>query len=72
MGSGLILLLIVGAWLAVLVPMALRSHEAASALSSVDRFHDAMRVLSRRQPAPRSRDASQPANSFAGRSLLPA
>jgi hypothetical protein len=47
-GSGLIFLLIVGAWLAVLVPMALRSHEAASAASTVDRFHDAMRVLSRR------------------------
>ncbi len=51
MGSGLILLLIVGAWLAVLVPMALRSSEAASALSTVDRFSDAMRVLSRRSSA---------------------
>ena len=48
MGSGLILLLIVGAWLAVLVPMALRSHDAAAALGTVDKFHDAMRVLSRR------------------------
>jgi hypothetical protein len=47
-GSGLILLVIVGAWLAVLVPMALRGHESASSLSSVDRFNDAMRVLSRR------------------------
>jgi hypothetical protein len=48
-GSGLILLVIVGAWLAVLVPMALRGHESASSLSSVDRFNDAMRVLSRRE-----------------------
>lgn len=48
MGSGLILLVIVGAWLAVLVPMALRSHEASS-LGTVDKFHDAMRVLSRRE-----------------------
>jgi hypothetical protein len=48
-GSGLILLVIVGAWLAVLVPMALRGHESASSLSSVDRFSDAMRVLSRRE-----------------------
>jgi hypothetical protein len=48
-GSGLILLVIVGAWLAVLVPMALRSHESSSSLSSVDRFNDAMRVLSRRE-----------------------
>jgi hypothetical protein len=53
-GSGLILLLIVGAWLAVLVPMALRSSEAASAHSTVDRFHDAMRVLSRRDSASRA------------------
>src|SRR4051794_21692883 len=48
-GSGLILLVIVGAWLAVLVPMALRSHDTSSSLSSVDRFNDAMRVLSRRE-----------------------
>jgi hypothetical protein len=47
-GSGLILLVIVGAWLAVLVPMALRSHDAAGSLGTVDKFHDAMRVLSRR------------------------
>lgn len=46
--SGLILLVIVGAWLAVLVPMALRSHDSGRALSTVDKFHDAMRVLSRR------------------------
>ena len=49
MGSGLILLFVVGAWLAVLVPMALRSHDASTSLSSVDRFNDAMRVLSRRE-----------------------
>jgi hypothetical protein len=48
-GSGLILLVIVGAWLAVLVPMALKSHESAASLTSVDRFNDAMRVLSRRE-----------------------
>jgi hypothetical protein len=47
-GSGLILLVIVGAWLAVLVPMALRSHDTSASLTSVDRFSDAMRVLSRR------------------------
>ncbi len=57
MGSGLIFLLIVGAWLAVLVPMALRSSEAASAASTADRFHDAMRVLSRRDSAVRSQEA---------------
>ena len=46
--AGLILLVIVGAWLAVLVPMALRSHDSAASLKSADRFGDAMRVLSRR------------------------
>lgn len=48
MGSGLILLVIVGAWLAVLVPMALRSHDTAASRKSTDRFSDAMRVLSRK------------------------
>lgn len=48
MGNGLILLVFVGVWLAVLVPMALRSHDQATSLRSTDRFSDAMRVLSRR------------------------
>jgi hypothetical protein len=59
-GSGLILLVIVGAWLAFFVQLALRSNETTNVLGTVDKFHDAMRVLSRRQPAPRSRDAGQP------------
>lgn len=59
MGSGLILLVIVGAWLAVLVPMALRSHDVSTSLRSAERFGDAMRVL-----APRSsRRAGQAAHS---------
>ncbi len=58
MGSGLILLVIVGAWLAVLVPMALRSSDAANALGSVDKFHDAMRVLSRRDARAAAREAA--------------
>ena len=64
MGSGLILLLLVGAWLAVLVPMALRSHDPGT-LGTVDRFHDAMRVLSRRdsvpRPVPPTGEAAEPA-----------
>lgn len=48
MGSGLILLVIVGAWLVVLVPMALRSYDGSGSLGTVDKFHDAMRVLARR------------------------
>ena len=54
--AGLILVVIVGAWLAVLVPMALRSHDSATSLKSADRFGDAMRVLSRRS----SRDVLVP------------
>lgn len=65
MGSGLILLVIVAAWLAVLVPMALRSSDSADSLSSVDRFSDAMRVLSRRDAAARAR-----ANAVAGSARL--
>ncbi len=52
MGSGLILFVIVGAWLAVLVPMGLRSHDDAAPSRSVERFSDAMRVLSRRTGQP--------------------
>jgi hypothetical protein len=51
MGSGLILLVIVGAWLAVLVPMGLRAHDSASTSRAGERWGDAMRVLSRRSPA---------------------
>ena len=72
MGSGLILLLIVGAWLAVLVPMALRSSEAASAHSTVDRFHDAMRVLSRRDSTSRVESRPEPEAPAAPRQEAPA
>lgn len=54
--AGLILLAIVAAWLAVLVPMALKSHDSANSLRSTDRFSDAMRVLSRKS----SRDVLVP------------
>jgi hypothetical protein len=47
-GSGLILLVIVGAWLAVLVPMALRSHDQHSSARTPEKFGDAMRVLARK------------------------
>jgi hypothetical protein len=60
-GSGLIILAIVGLWLAVLVPMALRSHDSATSLRSADRFSDAMRVLSRKS----SRDVLVPRRSQA-------
>ena len=56
MGSGLILFAIVIAWLIVLVPMALRSHDNSTCAKSADRFSNAMRVLSRRS----SRDVVVP------------
>lgn len=62
-GSGLILLVIVGAWLAVLVPMALRSHDSATSLRSIDRFGDTMRVLARRGAG---RDVLMPRRGAAG------
>ncbi len=73
MGSGLILLLIVGAWLAVLVPMALRSHDAGSSSRATERFGDAMRVLSRRSasaPVAAPGGALGDCDSFGGESSL--
>jgi hypothetical protein len=40
----------VGAWLAVLVPMAVHRHDSATSLKSADKFGDAMKVLSRKTP----------------------
>lgn len=57
--TGLLVLVVVGAWLAVLVPMALRSHDATSFKSS-ERYSDAMRVLSRKS----SRDVLVPRRSY--------
>ena len=51
MGSGLILLVIVGAWLAVLVPMGLRPSDGTATSRSAERWSEAVRVLSRRSPA---------------------
>jgi len=59
-GSGLILLVIVGAWLAVLVPMAVKSHDSTTSLKSADRFSDAMRVLSPRRTPGDRRDVVMP------------
>lgn len=66
MGSGLILFVIVGAWLAVLVPMFLRSHDAATSHRSADRFSGAMRVL-----AHRSGGRDVPGRHPAGEVLVP-
>ena len=58
--SGVILLLIVAMWAAVLIPAWLRRHQAATEAKSVDTFSAAMRVLSRRSPG--RRDFKRPEN----------
>ncbi|MDX6225801.1 MAG: hypothetical protein QOE64_2177, partial [Frankiales bacterium] len=45
--SGVIVVVIVAMWAALLVPMWLRRHEEADQLGSIDRFSAAMRILSR-------------------------
>lgn len=57
-------MVIVGAWLAVLVPMGLRGYENATAARGVERFSDAMRVLSRR-PTGNERTTVRPARPHA-------
>ena len=73
-GSGLILLVIVGTWLAVLVPMGLRSHDGHPS-RSVERLGDAVRVLVRRSadtdpreelPVPAGASRRNPLRSAAG------
>lgn len=71
MGSGLILLIIVGAWLAVLVPMGLRGHDNASTVRGAERFSDAMRVLSRR-PTGNERTSLMPRRLDRARTVLSA
>ena len=62
-GSGIIFVVIVALWAVILVPMWLRSHDAATESKSVDRFSTAMRSLSRRGAAPGSRDVLMPGRS---------
>lgn len=67
-GSGLIYAVIIGMWAAYFIPMWLRRHEERSEARSVDRFSNAMRILSRRHqaddaagdPPARERHASKP------------
>jgi hypothetical protein len=58
--SGVILVVIVGMWAALLVPMWLRRHEEADQLGSIDRFSAAMRILSRQDRQMGSRSLVMP------------
>ena len=61
MGAGVIYAVIIALWALVLVPMWVRRHDEANESRSVDRFHDAMRILSRRGTAmPDHRQVLQP------------
>jgi hypothetical protein len=57
--SGLIYAAIALMWAAVLIPMWLRNHDTASENRSVERFGQAMRVLSRREQAAQDARRSQ-------------
>ena len=60
-GAGVIYAVIIALWALVLVPMWVRRHDEASESRSVDRFHDAMRILSRRgTDMPDQRQVLQP------------
>lgn len=58
--SGIILVVIVGMWAALLVPMWLRRHEEHDQLGSIDRFSAAMRILSRQDKEMGSRALVMP------------
>jgi hypothetical protein len=61
--SSLIFLVVIGLWLAYLVPTWLRRREQMSASRASDRFSAAMRVLSRR-PAPSDRPRASVAHAY--------
>ncbi len=61
MGAGVIYAVIIALWAVVLVPMWVRRHDEANESRSVDRFHHAMRILSRRgTDMPDQRQVLQP------------
>ena len=60
MGSGLIYAVIIGMWAAYFIPRWLRRHEELSESRSVERFDQAMRILSRRDPMPDQRRIVMP------------
>lgn len=51
--SGIIFVVLAGAWAVYLIPKALKHHDEVARTRSVDRFSNAMRVLARREPVNR-------------------
>lgn len=60
MGSGLIYAVIIVMWAAYFIPRWLRRHEELSESRSVERFDQAMRILSRKEPTPDKRYVVMP------------
>jgi hypothetical protein len=59
-GSGLIYAVIIVMWAAYFIPRWLRRHEELSESRSVERFDQAMRILSRKEPTPDKRYVVMP------------
>ena len=60
MGSGLIYAVIIVMWAAYFIPRWLRRHDELSESRSVEKFDNAMRILSRREPTPDKRYVVMP------------
>lgn len=71
-GSGVIYAIIIGMWAAYFIPRWLRRHEELSESRSVERFDQAMRILSRREPTPDRRAVVMPPRPRTSGPSLPA
>ncbi len=71
-GSGIIYAVIIVMWAAYFIPRWLRRHEELSETRSVEKFDQAMRILSRREATPDRRQVVMPPRPAAPRATLPA
>lgn len=71
-GSGIIYAVIIVMWAAYFIPRWLRRHDELSATRSVEKFDQAMRILSRRDPTPDRRYVVMPPRPDAPPRTLPA
>ena len=72
MGSGIIYAVIIVMWAAYFIPRWLKRHEELSESRSVEKFDQAMRILSRRESTPDQRYVVMPRRPQAPRRTLPA
>ncbi len=71
-GSGIIYAVIIVMWAAYFIPRWLKRHEELSETRSVEKFDQAMRILSRREATPDQRQVVMPRRPEAPRRTLPA